>query len=173
MLVFEEYYQGHAYQWDAPNHHGEFMTWNRDMLHNTMSATKSIVSACVGIAIDHGFIESVHQSIFEFLPEHQHLSNGGRAKITIEHLLTMTAGLEWREWSAPYSSVANPCIGIWFQDKDPISFILEMPLVATPGTEFNYSTGNMEVLGEILRYATNMNIDEFSRKYLFEPLGIN
>ncbi|MFC2125001.1 serine hydrolase domain-containing protein [Bacteroidota bacterium] len=172
-LVFEEYFQGHVYKWDAPYHHGELVTWNRDMVHNTMSATKSIVSACIGIAIDHGFIESVHQSIFDYLPDHQHLSNGGKEKITIEHLLTMTSGLEWREWSAPYSSTANPCIGIWFQEEDPISYILEMPLVDAPGSNFNYSTGHMNLLGEIIRNASGMTIDEFSSTYLFGPLGID
>ncbi|MBA7585462.1 hypothetical protein ES708_27444 [subsurface metagenome] len=116
-LVFEEYFQGHAYQWDAPYHHGEWVSWNRNMNHHIMSSTKSVTSACIGIAIDKGFIESVHQSIFDYLPEHQSLNTGGKADITIEHLLTMTSGLEWREWSAPYSSAENPCIGIWFQEK--------------------------------------------------------
>jgi CubicO group peptidase (beta-lactamase class C family) len=172
-LVVEEYFRGHKWQWDAPYHHGENVTWNRTMSHNIMSVTKSVTSACIGIAIDRGFIESVHQTIFDYLPEHKHLIANGKDKITIEHLLTMTSGLEWREWSAPYSSAENPTIGIWFQDKDPITFILEMPLIDEPGTDFNYSTGNMIILGEIIRNATNMTIDEFSSNYLFEPLGID
>jgi len=172
-LVLEEYFPGHKYQWDAPYHLGEWVNWDRDMNHHLMSSTKSVTSALIGIAIDQGFIESVQQSIFDYLPEHGHLSAGGKEHITIEHLLTMTSGLEWREWSAPYSSYENPCIGIWVQEKDPISFILEMPLVDQPGTHFNYSTGNMQVLGEIIRHATDMPIDAFSQKYLFEPLAID
>jgi len=172
-LVLEEYFEGHKYQWDASKHHGELVTWDRDMLHVIMSDTKSITSTCIGIAIDKGFIESVHQSIFDYLPEHQHLNTDGKDKITIEHLLTMTSGLEWDEWSAPLSSSNNDIVGIWFSDKDPLSFILERPLVDEPGTSFTYSGGNMIVLGEIIKYATNMNIDEFSGKYLFEPLGID
>ena len=86
----------------------------------------------------------------------------------------MTSGLEWREWSAPYSSSDNPNIGIWYQDnKDPITYILEKPLIDKPGTSFNYSSGNTIVLGEIIRNATKMTIDEFSCKYLFKPLGID
>ena len=172
-LVLEEYFQGHKYQWDAPDHHGELVTWDRSMLHEIMSDAKSITSICIGIAIDKGFIESVHQSIFDYLPEHQHLNTDGKDKITIEHLLTMTSGLEWDEWSAPLSSPDNDAIGIWFSDKDPITFILERPLVHEPGTSFNYSGGNMIVLGEIIRYATGMDIDEFSGKYLFGLLGID
>jgi len=172
-LVLEEYFTGHKYQWDARKHHGELVTWDRDMLHVIMSDTKSITSTCIGIAIDKGFIESVHQSIFDFLPEHQHLNTDGKDAISIEHLLTMTSGLDWDEWSAALSSAKNDIVGIWFSDKDPLSFVLDRPLVDKPGTSFTYSGGNMIVLGEIIKYATGMNIDEFSGEYLFGPLGID
>jgi CubicO group peptidase (beta-lactamase class C family) len=172
-LVFEEYFKGHKYKWDAPKHHGELVTWDRDILHSIMSDTKSITSACIGIAIDKGLIKSVHQSIFDYLPEHQHLNTDGKDKITIEHLLTMTSGLEGDEWSAPYSSSDNPATGIWFTDKDPITYILERPLIDEPGTSFSYFGGNMIVLGEIIKNAAKMTIEEFSGKYLFEPLGID
>jgi len=174
-LVLEEYFTGHKYQWDAPNHHGELVTWDQDMMHVCQSVTKSITSACIGIAIDEGFIESVHQSIFDYLPEHQHLNIDGKDKITIEHLLTMTSGLEWMEWNAPYSSRENPIIEIWFQEaeqnKDPFTFVLEGALKDEPGTSFRYYGGNQIVLGGIIENATKMDIDEFSAQYLFEPLG--
>ncbi len=172
-LVLEEYFEGHKYQWDAPDHHGELVTWNRSMQHVIHSDTKSITSTCIGIAIGEGFIESVDQSIFDYLPEHQHLNTDGKDEITIEHLLTMTSGLEWDEWSAPLSSAANDIVGIWFSDEDPVTYVLERPLVDEPGTSFTYSGGNMIVLGEIIRYATSMTIDEFSGEYLFGPLGID
>ena len=172
-LVLEEYFKGHKWQWDAPAHHGDNVLWDSNMLHNIMSATKSVTSACIGIAIDKGLIDNVHQSIFDYLPDHQHLVKDGKENITIEHLLTMTSGLEWREWSAPYSSAENPTIGIWFQDKDPITYILEKPLVDEPGTAFNYATGNMVLLGEIIHNASKMTIDQFSMKYLFKPLDID
>jgi CubicO group peptidase (beta-lactamase class C family) len=104
-LVAEEYFEGHKYQWDAPNHHTELVMFNKDALHSTMSDSKSITSICIGIAIDEGFIENVGQSIFDYLPEHQHLSKEGKEKITIENLLTMTSGLNWKEWNAPYSKI--------------------------------------------------------------------
>jgi len=176
-LVLEEYFAGHEYIWDAPNHHGELVTWDRSMPHCVHSVTKSITSTCIGIAIDNGFIDSVHQSIFDYLPEHQHLNTDGKDKITIEHLLTMTSGLNWQEWNAPYSSRDNPIIEIWFQDaeqnKDPFTFVLEGSLIDEPGTSFRYYGGNQIVLGGIIENATQMDIDEFSAKYLFEPLGID
>ena len=174
-LVLEEYFPGHKYQWDAPGHHAELVAWDRDMMHVCQSVTKSIVGTCVGIAVDEGFIESVNQSIFEYLPEYQHLSTGGKEQITIEHLLTMTSGLEWTEWNAPNSSRENPIVEIWFQeieqDKHPFTFILEGELKDEPGTRFRYYGGNQHLLGGIIENATGMDLDEFSAKYLFGPLG--
>jgi CubicO group peptidase (beta-lactamase class C family) len=167
-LVLEEYFPGHKYQWDGPDHHGEWVTWDRSTPHHIMSATKSITSACIGIAIDKGFIKNVHQSIFDYLPEYKHLFTGGKEKITIEHLLTMTSGLEWDEWGAPLSSSKNDLVGLWVHCEDPIECILERPLKAEPGTNFTYSGGNMVLLGEIIRKAAKMTIDTFSEKYLFE-----
>jgi len=173
MLVFEEYFEGHKYQWGAPNYYGDLVTWDRSMLHVLQSVTKSITSTCIGIAVDNGFIESVDQSIFDYLPEYQHLNTDGRDKITIEHLLTMTSGLKWDEWGAPNNSVDNDSIGLWFNDEGPISFVLERPLGNEPGTSFTYNGGGMDVLGEIIKNASGMDLDEFSGKYLFEPLGID
>lgn len=151
----------------------ELVTWDRSMMHYIHSVTKSYTSICIGIAIDKGFIKSVHESIFDYLPDYQQYKVDGKEKITIKHLLTMTSGLQWDEWHAPLSSPENDQIGIWFSDEGPIDFILERPLIYEPGTHFTYSGGNMEVLGEILENATGMKIDKFSEKYMFEPLGIN
>jgi len=172
-IVFEEYFPGHQYKWDGPNHHGEWISWDKSMRHGVKSVSKSITSVCIGIAIDKGFIKSVDQSVFDFLPEHQHLKTGGKEKITIEHLLTMTAGLDWAEWNTSLSSEKNDIVGIWFQEKDPLSFILEKPLIKEPGTTFNYSGGNTILLGEIIRNATKMDLEQFSNEYLFKPLGID
>lgn len=171
-LVFEKYFPGHDYSWDAPNFYGSWIDWGVDRRHNIHSAGKSVTSACIGIAIDQGFIDSVDQSIFEYLPEHQHLNTAGKDQITIEHLLTMTAGLQWDEWGTSYSSDNNDVIALWVSCEDPIACILEKPLVSEPGTSFTYSGGNMILLGEIIKNATGMDIEAFSWQYLFEPLGI-
>lgn len=172
-IVFEEYFPGHQYKWEGPNHHGEWINWDKSMPHGVKSVSKSITSLCIGIAIDKGFIKSVGQSVFDYLPDHQYLKRDGKEKITIEHLLTMTSGLEWGEWNASLSSKQNDIVGIWFQEKDPVSFILEKPLIKEPGTVFNYSGGNTIILGEIIRHASGMDLAAFANKYLFKPVGID
>jgi CubicO group peptidase (beta-lactamase class C family) len=173
LLVFEEYFEGHQYQWDAPGHYGEVVSWNKDLPHCIHSDTKSITSLCIGIAVDQGFIKDVNQSIFEYLPHHQHLKTVAREKITIEHVLTMTSGLQWEEWGISLSSIQNDQIGIWFWEDGPINYALGKDLVAEPGTRFNYSGGDIQILVEILKNSTGMTLDKFSGKYLFEPMGIS
>ena len=172
-LVCEQYFRGHKYQWDAPEYHGEMVQWDRDMLHHTMSVTKSFTSACIGIAVEQGYIDNVHESIFSYLPDHQQLKTGGKDQITIEHLLTMTSGLQWNEWGSAHGTSANDIDRIYFEcSNDPLACILERSLESEPGQHFNYNGGGTIVLGEILKNAA-MDIGAFASKYLFEPLGID
>ncbi len=173
-LVFEEYYTGHKYQWDGPGYHGEWVQWNKDMLHHTMSCSKSFTSACIGIAIDEGYIGNVHESIFNYLPDHQQFNNNGKEKITIEHLVTMTSGLKWNEWNAAHGTSANDIDRIYFEcSNDPVACVLERPLEDVPGEVFTYNGGGIIILSEILKNASHMNLDQFSMKFLFKPLGID
>ena len=174
MLVLEEYFMGHRYQWDAPDYYGEPLHWDREMMHPIMSCTESFASAFIGIAVEKGYIKDVHQSIFDYLPEHQKYRNGGKENITIEHLLTMTSGLAWDEWGAPHGTSANDIDRLYFEcSEDPIKCVLERDLIHQPGEVFTYNGGGIVVLGEILKNASGKDIDEFSREYLFQPLGID
>ena len=149
LLVFEGYYDGHIYQWDAKNYHGDHVLWNKDMPHNVMSVSKSFTSACIGIAIDLGYIESVDQSIFDYLPDHQDMKTDNREYITIEHLVTMTCGLAWNEWAAAHGSSANDIDMLYFDCDDPVRGVLDRPWWAVPGDFFTYNGGGTVILGEI------------------------
>lgn len=172
-LVFEEYYKGHDYQWDAPKHYADLVNWNATMPHSAHSVSKSVTSMCVGIAVDQGLIADVHESIFDYLPGYEYLKTEENKYVTIEHLLTGTSGLLWAEWSAPLSSMENDQIAIWFHEKGPVDFVLSRPMIAVPGTHFTYSGGNIEILGVIVENASGMPFEDFSRKYLFDPLGLD
>jgi CubicO group peptidase (beta-lactamase class C family) len=171
--VFEEYFGGHDYQWDAPGFHGAWTDWDRNTPHNVHSVGKSITSACVGITIDEGFIAGVDEPIVTYLPDHDRLLTGGKEEITIEHLLTMTSGLAWDEWGSSYDSGENDAIALWLDCADPVTCILDKPLEHEPGSIFTYSGGNMVLLGEIIKNATGLDIEDFATRYLFEPLDID
>ena len=172
-LVFEEYFPGHQFKWDGPNYHGIWVNWNENKEHNIMSAGKSITSAAVGIAIEEGFIEGVDHSIFDYLPEHQHLRSAEKEAITIEHMLTMTSGLAWKEWGASNTGLESDMFKLWVACEDQVACVLEKSLDKEPGTDFTYTGGGMTVLGEIVKNATGMDIEAFANEYLFAPLGID
>ncbi|HTL29256.1 MAG TPA: serine hydrolase, partial [Tepidisphaeraceae bacterium] len=164
-LVVEEYFPGH-------DSSGNARTFNRDTLHELHSATKSVNSLIIGIAIDQGLIKSVDEKIASFFPEYANLfaADAGKAAISIKDCLSMTAGLSWNE-SLPYADPRNDHVAM-NNTSDPIRYVLQRPLATKPGTHFLYNSGISIVLGEIIHKASGLRADEFARKYLFAPLGI-
>lgn len=157
-LIFEEYFSG--------NH--------RNSLHVMASATKSVTSILVGIALDKKMITNVNRKIYELLPQYEGTNwIEKKYEITLEHLLTMTAGVDWLASTSgiPLSDPRNDDAGL-YRSYDPIKYTLEKELIEQPGSRYNYSTGVSTVLGEILKKASGLNPDKFAAKYLFYPLGI-
>ena len=152
--------------------HGKLIYVNHtlDDLHDCRSISKSFTSACIGIAIKQGFIKSIDEPIFSYFKEYAKYFDSAKRKITIRNLLTMTSGLEWDETN--YNDPKNS----YFQmraSKNPIKFILCCKLTSTPGTIWNYSSGNTQLLEEIIWKATGERLDKYAGKNLFAPLGIS
>lgn len=142
----------------------------RDSLHDCRSVTKSIVSACVGIAIAQGKIKSIDDKVFSYFPDYKQYATGAKEGLAIKDLLTMTAGLDWNE-RMPYADPAN-CERQMLDAQDITDFVLKRKSVAAPGTVWNYSGGCTQLLAQIVLKATGMPINVFVDKYLFTPLGI-
>ncbi|MCW8960095.1 MAG: beta-lactamase family protein [Ignavibacteriaceae bacterium] len=170
-LVFEEYFPGHDFGYTGQNYHGAYIDFDRDTRHNTHSATKSFTSALAGIAIDKGFIQSVDDKIFDYFQDYSNLSDQQKEKITIKHLLTMSSGLEWNEWDVSVSQ-GNHDIVRMNSSSDPVYYVLNKPVVTEPGTAYYYNGGTVDLLGQLIRRASSLNVKSFSRTNLFEPLGI-
>jgi CubicO group peptidase (beta-lactamase class C family) len=137
------------------------------------SATKSVTSMLIGIAIDRGLIRSADERLATFFPEYADAfaADPGRAKITLKDLLTMTAGLAWDEWTLPYTDPRNDHIAMVRSD-DPIRYVLERPVVAAPGETFAYNSGLSIILGQVIFKVSGLRADRFADRHLFEPLGI-
>lgn len=146
-LLFERYYNGRSAEQPA----------------NLKSASKSIISALVGIAIARGDLASVDMRLVEFFPDYIDASrNADKADITIENLLTMQSGLE---------TTSNRNYGKWVLSEDWIGFALDQPLIAEPGTQMLYSTGSTHLLSAILTRATGMDTKRYAQQVLTTPLG--
>ena len=147
--------------------------YGRDNLHSIHSCTKSITSALTGIAIKHGYIADLNQKMVDFFSEYE-IENLTEEKqqITLKHLLTMSAGLEWYELEFLYSDERNTFRD--FADSDNrVKFVLDRPMLSIPGEEYSYNTGISHVLSAILQKSIGTRLDSFAVKNLFKPLGIN
>jgi len=144
-----------------------FHPFTQGSRHDVASVTKSFTSTLVGIAIDKGHIEGVHQPVLKFFPGRTVANlDANKKAMTLEHLLTMTSGLKCI--NAPsevtlFQMMASP---------DWVQFMLDLPMSDEPGTRFVYNSGGSHLLSAILRQTTGMNALAFAKKHLFEPLGI-
>ncbi|MFC1493386.1 serine hydrolase [candidate division KSB1 bacterium] len=144
---------------------------NSVTLHHMQSATKSVASALIGIAIDRGHISGVDVPIFELFPEHNDMRTEEKNLITLEHILTMTPGLEWNETSTGTFDQTNDNI-VGHQVRSYLEYALSKPVLYPPGTTWFYNSGCSVVLGGVIRNTTGMQAVEFAQEYLFAPLGI-
>lgn len=128
------------------------------------SISKSVISALVGIAIDQGKLKGVEQPIASFFPSYIKASSDPRLhKVTIGHLLSMQSGL---------IRTSGPAYASWVNSKNWVRYILTAPMLAAPGGDMVYSTGNTHLLSAILTRVTGKSTFAFARDALAKPLGI-
>lgn len=166
-VLYEKYFEGKDQIFGKPV---GTVQHSESTLHDIRSITKSVVSMCVGIALDKGYLQGVDQKIIDFFPEHLELFKGEKSNWTIQHFLTMTTGMKWSE-EVPYDKPENDEVQMTYS-PDPIQYVLSKPLKSSPGKKFNYNGGTTQVLAEIVARTSNNHIDQFAKQHLFDPLGI-
>ena len=129
---------------------------------NIKSASKSVISALVGLAIAKGHIKSVDQKIVDYFPELATDPEKRKRDITIDDLLTMRSGLE---------STSGRNYGAWVQSPNWVRFVLRRPMIDEPGTRVEYSTGSSHLLSAIVTRATKTSTWAFAQAELAKPLG--
>jgi CubicO group peptidase (beta-lactamase class C family) len=146
QVVFERYYNGRR----------------ADRPANIKSASKSVVSALVGIAIDRGLIPGVRTPISTWFPQLAKDADPRKRQITVEDLLTMRSGLE---------GTSNRNYGAWVLSRNWVQHALARPMFAGPGEEMEYSTGNTHLLSAIITQASGQSTWQFANETLAKPLG--
>lgn len=141
--------------------------------HGIYSAAKSFTATVVGIALDQGYIESVDQRVLNFFPDRTFENLDERKEaITIEHVLTMSSGLQYgTELDDLNNPTNNPYQRMW-ASGDWLQYMLDLPMEAAPGTTYNYTTGGAHILMAIVNESIEADSASFVDTYLFGPLGI-
>jgi CubicO group peptidase (beta-lactamase class C family) len=143
-------------------------------LHAMHSVSKSVASILLGVALQQGMIDNVSQKVLDFFPEYDYLDiDPGWDNITIEHILTMTPGFEWDEWSYPYVYPGeNPIMNMMYSD-DAVEFVLNRSMVYEPGEQWVYNGGASTLLGSIIQQVYGDQLYYVFRDHLFDHIGID
>lgn len=116
---------------------------------NVKSASKSVLSALVGIAIQRGVLRGVDQPVLSVLDADAPASPDPRLRrLTVGNLLSMQAGLE---------RTSGENYGRWVSSPNWVRFALARPLVDEPGGAMLYSTGNTHLLSAMLTRASGQS----------------
>jgi CubicO group peptidase (beta-lactamase class C family) len=142
-------------------------------LHAQFSASKSVASILIGIAIDQGHIGGVdapYLSLFDY-PSYNNWDER-KNQITLHHVLAMRLGLEWDEWSVPYGDPDNAVVRFFREQHDYSKGLLDLPMETDPGTSYAYNTIASISLGQAIQNRNPLTYADFLQTYLLGPLGI-
>ena len=130
---------------------------------NVKSASKTLIAAVVGAAIERGVVRDVDERVVEALPDAAPPTAGaGLERITIGHLLSMQAGLE---------RTSGEYYGAWVASDNWVKTALARPMEGEPGGRMRYSTGNSHLLSAILQRRTGDAIYALANRWL-GPAGV-
>ncbi|MEK3836681.1 MULTISPECIES: serine hydrolase domain-containing protein [unclassified Paenibacillus] len=130
------------------------------------SCTKSILSALICIAMDQGLLPGPSAPLSSFFPQVLRDKDARKPNITLEQLLTMSAGFRWTEFGGANSFPKMTRSPHW------VNYVLEQPLADEPGTRMEYNSGISQLLSSILVQATGQSTASYAEQVLFGPLGI-
>ena len=136
------------------------------------SATKSVISALIGILVRDGKLtrdQPVPIAAWQNPDDPRHA-------ITVDELLRHTAGLALgSSLQASLASALEPVNRMQFMESDMAAFAESFPLESAPGKVWNYHDGNYIILSHLIRNAAGghaADVMRFARRELFGPLGM-
>jgi CubicO group peptidase (beta-lactamase class C family) len=145
--------------------------YQRGELHSLQSVSKTITSIIIGVARTRGDFPDIDTPVMKYFDESKVANIDDRKRrMTIRHLLTMSAGLDWNE-GLPYSDPKNTGSQM-VAANDWVEYTINRPMAFEPGKTYAYNSGATQILAYVFRVATGMDIEEYAVRHLFTPLGI-
>jgi len=150
------YYEYYANQFTGEDHH---ISW---------SMSKSVISALFGIAVYEGKINSIEQTVTDYLPE---FAGTGYDNVRIKDVLQMSSGVGFNEDYGDFNSDIN-VMGRYFALGMPMAnFARRLKREYEPGTFNHYVSIDTQVLAMILTEATGKSITDYMYEKLWAPIG--
>jgi CubicO group peptidase (beta-lactamase class C family) len=137
---------------------------DKDRLHAVMSVTKSFTSLAAGLAFEKGYLGSLDDKAYDYIPEYFD-DDSVKRSITLRHILTMETGIDYDDEVHTAEMI--------YCDGSSLSYVLSRPQVFLPGEDWYYGDGNPQLLSGIIRAASGKNLEDLIMTYLFEPMGIS
>src|ERR1700690_369537 len=142
-------------------------------LHSMQSVSKTVTSVIYGIAMTRGdFKAGLNTPVLKYFDAGKVKNVDERKRpMTLKDVLTMTAGLAWNEEDVPYDDPRSDS-SLMEATDDWVQYVIDKPMAVDPGTVFNYSSGDTELLAYIFQKETGQDIDAYGEAHLFALLGI-
>jgi CubicO group peptidase (beta-lactamase class C family) len=146
-------------------------------LHELQSATKSVTSMVLGIALHEPAATGVGvetpvlrlAATRHYVPKH---ADARKRAMTIEDLLTMQSGLAWKESGYAYETGSGNDVMKMLATKSWTNYVIDLPMAAKPGTTFAYDTGTSHLVSAATTVLTGKPAAAVAATKLFAPLGI-
>ncbi|SEA42604.1 serine hydrolase domain-containing protein [Psychroflexus halocasei] len=140
-------------------------------LWTSFSMAKSVSSMLLGVALKEGDIKSLDDHLKKYIHEFEGYDYG---EVSVRQLLTMTSGIGWSEdYEDPNSDVAqmyqNPCVG---DESHILTYMKSLEFEHKPGTHWNYSTGETDLVGILIQKATGKSLAEYLSEKIWKPWGM-
>jgi len=137
----------------------------------SMSVVKSITATLIGAAIKDGHIRSIDDPLTRYLPE---LSASAYDGVTVRNLLQMASGVKWDETYTDPKSDRRRMLDVQVSQRPGgvLALMATLPRAAMPGTRWNYSTGETQVAGALLRAAVNRPLADYLSDRIWARFGM-
>jgi len=137
----------------------------------SMSVIKSFTASLVGAAIQDGHIKSLDDPVTDYLPE---LRGSAYEGVTIRNLLQMTSGVKWDETYTDPTSDRRRMLEVQNAQKPGgiLELMAKLPRAAEPGTRWNYSTGETQVVGALVRAAVGKPLAQYLSERIWAKFGM-
>ena len=137
---------------------------NRESLCKSFSASKSILSILIGIAIDEGHIKSINDPLKKYINDFRNEELG---EITIKQCLNQTTGIKYNNKMSFFSDKAK-----FYYPKNVRALIKGIELENEPGTKWSTDEYSILLLGAVLEKATGESISDFLTQKIWTKIGM-